>query len=209
MNSINYYTSEYPEDPSAVDFRIEYFWVTIKNQWKNFYIKFRIGKTLPSYYLNRIDDWSSQLNILKKNKEYLKIQNSIERYLSIIIHDMLIIKDSYSIHLLKSSYEKWKKIKKTEGFKGTTDENILFMFLLFELYIHKPECRLFKYLSKVYSLKNVSRDDVYNEILYYIVKYKLVSVLDLYRTIKPFEDTEISSHKLIRKLSITDYNCLI
>lgn len=198
MDTIHYYNKHI--DPSAVDFRIEYFWLTLKNHFKNFYIKHPPQKCSMYSYLRNIDDLSDTLNHLQTNKEYNKICTHIERYLSYIMIDMIKVNDKYMINLLHTNFKRWNKIITNEHFNYIRNKEVEFIFVLFEIFYQRPKCKLFNSIDKLIIFFRVCKDDALKLVLYYIIKEKSISSLNSYRRVYPLHDTNTSSHKLIHKI---------
>lgn len=88
------------EDP---DYLLENFWGTYKLCFSNFYKKY-------PHFLRPIRLWCYNLNLLKKNKFYDKIQKCIYNYLILQSCDIMKTRDRYHMRILKTNIIRYIKL---------------------------------------------------------------------------------------------------
>ena len=110
------------------DYMIELFWYGFKNSMINFYNL--IGK--GAFYSSTINNWSENLNELKKLKKYQDIEKYVRDYITKYSFDL--IKYSKSTHhdeILSTNIKRWNNISDAFNFTSTTYSKILQIFMIY------------------------------------------------------------------------------
>jgi hypothetical protein len=106
------------------DYEIEEFWLGLKNSMNNFYLQ--ISKSE-----NIVEQWSSQLNELQRERNYAEIEISIHRFITKYAIDILRSMNLYHYHILYTNIKRWRKLReKYRFFKSRLKyENIVYLYI--------------------------------------------------------------------------------
>jgi hypothetical protein len=102
--NFDYFVSK--DDP---DYHLEIFWLDFKQTYSNFYRKYSKPYSI-------ISEWSTNLNTLKKYKDYSEIERYIRLYMGLYAIDLIKFGDSYDINLFFSRLKEFNRIARTYNF---------------------------------------------------------------------------------------------
>lgn len=109
------------------DKHFEDFWYSLKMNMIKFY------STHEEYNepcIKQVEEWSSTLNTLQMRREYSKIEQHINDYLSIFAQQVMRSKDIYQFHIMETNVKRWKTLRKSHSFMKTPTtmyDNIIYL----------------------------------------------------------------------------------
>lgn len=115
------------QTPKNPDADIEAFWLSFKQSMVNFY---EINKNLE----RPINYWSNVLNKFQKNKNYEKIEEHIQKYISLYAIDLLRTNSIYNIQILNTNIKRWNKLSCKFSFSTKEKTYCNFIFVLVDIY---------------------------------------------------------------------------
>lgn len=164
------------QSPKNPDADIEEFWLSFKQSMLNFY---EVNKNLE----RPIKYWSNVLNKFQKNQNYEKIEEHIQKYISLYAIDLLRTNSSYDIQILITNISRWNKLtfKYAFSIKEKTYSN--FIFVLVDIYktlarnLHKT-CyeEKVKQIFSQFDLMLLYQD--YSPFVLFAIEYNKPNILD-------------------------------
>lgn len=169
---------------------IEAFWLCFKQSMVNFY---EVNKNLE----RPIKYWSNVLNKFQKNQNYEKIEEHIQKYISLYAIDLLRTNSSYNIQILITNISRWNKLSFKYAFSVKEKTYCNFIFVLVDIYktlvcnLHKTNYEeKVKQIFSQFDLILLYKD--YSPFIMFAIEYNKPNILD-----KLFEfDKEIYEHVL-------------
>ena len=156
----------------------EYFWYSFKISMKNFFNNFN-KKDL----CQMIEDWSSTLNNLQKEKKYDDIQKNIKSYIKKYCEILIKHNTLYHGELLFTNIKRWNKY--SEKYKiGYND----IIYLRLRIYLYGVN-------KKNNEILEVVNDDIY-DILDYAIKNKYCSIINHITKAKDISDYILDKYSM-------------
>ena len=166
------------EDP---DYLLEKFWETYKFCFSNFYKKY-------PYFLRPINLWCSNLNILKKNKFYDKIQKCIYNYLVLQTCDIMKTRDRYQMQILKTNIMRYIKLCSQVNFY-MFDKELEKLEVIFKIYLYLVDCEENSFLISLFGeIEMPIFYDNYDNLFVYSIEYNKSGIIDRLRRITDIND---------------------
>ena len=178
------------QSPKNPDADIEEFWLCFKQSMLNFY---EVNKNLE----RPINYWSNVLNKFQKNQNYEKIEEHIQKYISLYAIDLLRTNNSYNIQILITNISRWNKLTFKYAFSVKEKTYSNFIFVLVDIYktlarnLHKTRYEeKVKQIFSQFDLILLYQD--YSPFVIFAIEYNKPNILD-----KLFEfDKQIYEHVL-------------
>ena len=172
------------------DADIEEFWLYFKQSMINFYEK-NVNFDRPINY------WSDILNKFQKNQNYEKIEEHIQKYISLYAIDLLRTNSNYDIQILITNISRWNKLTFKYAFSVKEKTYSNFIFVLVDIYktlmrnLHKTHYeKKVKQIFSQFDLMLLYQDQ--SPLILFAIEYNKPNILD-----KLFEfDKQIYEHLL-------------
>jgi hypothetical protein len=167
-------------DPNDPDYFIEEYWYGFKQSMINFYNHIK-------YTTEHIDNWSRELNRLKKEKKYLEIELMIREYMSQYSFDL--IQKSYSLYhdrILITNIKRWNRISSRFNFTDDTGESKYSKILLiFMIYL---ELKKINYINNFFDdIHNMIKYNRYDDLIIYAMENNKHKILELLKSIPTYD----------------------
>lgn len=158
------------------DADIEEFWLCFKQSMNNFYEK---NKNLE----RPINYWSNVLNKFQKNQNYEKIEEHIQKYISLYAIDLLRTNSNYNIQILITNISRWNKLTCKYAFSVKEKTYSNFIFVLVDIYktlvrnLHKTRYEeKVKQIFSQFDLMLLYQD--YSPLVLFAIEYNKPNILD-------------------------------
>lgn len=192
-----------------VDHEIENFWLNFKKSLFNFYDNPKINFDRP------INEWSNYLNKLQEQKDYVNIEKSIIKYISLYAIDIMKVHDTYHMNILNTNIKRWDKISiKYKIYNSDKNDYCNLIFILFDIYCYLykkkkfnkklfDELELYLFFNDFKGLILYAYENNCYSIIEKLIKYdeKLIVVLKEVLNIDIEINTSISFRKLIKLIN--------
>jgi hypothetical protein len=153
-----------------IDYELEEFYTNFKQSMKNFYSDHSFKRPL--------EEWSSKLNNLKKNKKYSEIQGCIINIISLYAIDLMRTGDSYNGGILITNIKRFNRIsiKNTIIQKIDFNTNLVFLLLNIFTYLCKRRDENVNKLFNQIELYLIYED--FTDLIEYSIENNCLSILD-------------------------------
>lgn len=111
---------------SPLDYELEEFYTGFKKSMSNFYKTHTFKRPL--------DQWSIQLNLLQKTKNYKEIHQLIIKIMSLYAIDLMRSANPYNANILESNIKRFNNISATLEGMDSINYNNNGVFLLFDIF---------------------------------------------------------------------------
>ena len=177
------------------DADIEEFWLCFKQSMLNFY---EVNKNLE----RPIKYWSNVLNKFQKNQNYEKIEEHIQKYISLYAIDLLRTNSNYNIQILISNISRWNKLTFKYAFSVKEKTYSNFIFVLVDIYktlarnLHKTRYEeKVKQIFSQFDLMLLYQD--YSPLVLFAIEYNKPNILDkLFEFDKQIYEYLLEEHKI-------------
>lgn len=177
------------------DYEIELFWYSFKESMYNFYNSLNYEcnniNINNNIVVDNISEWSKELNLLKKEKNYNEIQFKIKKYMSLFALDLITYSDLlYHDSIFVANIRRWNKITTSliilnptnslNNIDNIEDKKIKFFFIFFTLKQHGVSTR------DIDNLKNYDKifiDNNYDNFIIYSLENNKPKILELLKDI--------------------------
>ena len=180
------------------DYMIEHFWLDFKASMINFY---QVTK-IPSRPINY---WSNDLNILQSLKQYIKIKDNINNYISLYAFDVMRCQSFYYIGILMTNIKRWDII--SEEFNNMNYYNII--HILVDIYHNllkntnnSEETTEINNLFSIFEIYIINKD--FTQLISYSVENNKPNIID-----KLKQSNEVNITRYIKSLYRIDINNMI
>ena len=166
------------------DYEIELFWYSFKESMNNFY------NSINKDNRYTISEWSTNLNLLKKNQKYNDIENNIKNYIAIYALDLIKYSELfYHDSIFVANIRRWNKISDKYKFNTNSntdnDKKINFFIIFFTMKQHGISN---KDIDNLKNLNKIFVDEIYDDFILYSLEHNKPKILELLK--------EINSKKL-------------
>ena len=182
-----------PLDP---DYHIEEFWYSFKNSIINFYT------SIKKSYIH-VNNWSSLLNLLKKEKKYLEIEKNILEFMGIYALELMKNKNTlYYDEILITNIKRWDRLSLKFNFSSSINHSkIIHLFIVIKEI--KSDKNISKYLDEIEQVEKILETNNFDQLIKIGLENNRVKILDEIRKI-PNYDFITNLKRLYPKLEINN-----
>lgn len=161
------------------DYYIEQFWLGFKQSIINYCNTIKESKSMDINE-TQVDNWSSELNKLKKEKKYNEIEYNIRNYMTkYAFYIMETSIDTYNAKILDTNIKRWNNITITFNFIQSEYHNNL--LIIFSIYLELQNLKLFKNVESMMESNN------YDNIIIFAFKNRKNKILELLRKVSSYQ----------------------
>ena len=161
------------------DYYIEQFWLGFKQSIINYCNTIKESKNMDINE-TQVDNWSSELNKLKKEKKYNEIEYNIRNYMTkYAFYIMETSIDTYNAKILDTNIKRWNNITITFNFIQSEYHNNL--LIIFSIYLELQNLKLFKNVESMMESNN------YDNIIIFAFKNRKNKILELLRKVSSYQ----------------------